>query len=48
MNYYDELQKIMIALAQIEGDAEIISINIRAGKNYYRINGELEVEEVYE
>ena len=48
MNLYDELKKIMIALAQIEGDAEIISINIRAGKHNYRINGELEVEEVDE
>lgn len=48
MNFYDELKKIMIALAQVEGDSEIISINIRAGKHYYRINGECEVEEVDE
>ena len=48
MNEYDELQKIMIAIAQVEGDAEIISILVRGGKHYYRINGELEVEEVDE
>ena len=46
MNFYDELKKIMIALAQIEGDSEIISINVRAGKHTYRITSELDVEEV--
>ena len=46
MNFYDELKKIMIALAQVEGDSEIISINVRAGKHTYRINAQFEVEEV--
>ena len=46
MNFYDELKKIMIALAQAEGDSEIISINVRAGKHTYRINAQCEVEEV--
>lgn len=46
MNFYDELKKIMIALAQVEGDAEIISILVRAGKHYYCINSECEVEEL--
>ena len=48
MNFYDELKKIMIALAQIEGDSEIISINVRAGKHTYIINAQCEVEEVDE
>ena len=26
MNFYDELRKTMVKLAQVEGDAEIISI----------------------
>ena len=46
MNFYDELKKIMIALEQVEGDSEIISINVRAGKHTYRINAQCEVEEV--
>ena len=46
MNFYDELKKIMIALAQVEGDSEIISISVRAGKHIYRINAQCEVEEV--
>ena len=48
MNFYDELKKIMIALAQVEGDSEIISINVRAGKHTYHINAQCEVEEVDE
>lgn len=50
MNLYDELKKIMIALAQIEVDSGIISISIsvRAGKYTYRINSQCEVEEVDE
>ena len=48
MNFYDELKKIMIALAQVEGDSEIISINVRAGKHLYRISAKCEVEEVDE
>lgn len=47
MNFYDELKKIMIALAQVEGDSEIISVNVRAGKHMYRINAQCDVEEVY-
>ena len=46
MDFYDELKKIMIALAQVEGDSEIISINVRAGKHMYRISSQCEVEEV--
>ena len=46
MNFYDELKKIMIALAQVEGDSEIISISVRAGKHTYRINAQCEVEEI--
>ena len=46
MNLYDELKKIMIALAQVEGDSEIISINVRAGNHTYHINAQCEVEEV--
>ena len=46
MNFYDELKKIMIALAQVEGDSTIISINVRAGKHIYRISAQLDVEEV--
>ena len=46
MNFYDELRKTMFALAQIEGDAEIISILVRAGKHYYCINAECEAEEL--
>ena len=45
MNFYDELKKIMIALAQVEGDSEITSVNVRAGKHMYRINAQCEVEE---
>ena len=48
MNFYDQLKKIMIALAQIEGDSEIISVNVRAGKHMYRISAQCEVEEVDE
>ena len=48
MDFYDELKKIMIALAQVEGDSEIISINVRAGKHNYHINAQCEVEEVDE
>ena len=48
MNFYDELKKIMIALAQIEGDSEIISVNVRAGKQMYIITAQCEVEEVDE
>ena len=48
MNFYDELKKIMIALAQVEGDSEIISVSVRAGKHTYRINAQCEVEEVDE
>lgn len=48
MNFYDELKKIMIELAQVEGDSEIISITVRAGKHTYRINSQCEVEEVEE
>lgn len=46
MNFYDELRKIMIALAQTEGDSEIISVNVRAGKHIYRISAQCEVEEI--
>lgn len=46
MNFYDELKKIMITIAQVEGDAEIISIQVRGGKHYYSVNGACEVEEV--
>jgi len=46
MNFYDELRKTMVKLAQVEGDAEIISILVRAGKHYYRINTECEAEEL--
>ena len=48
MDFYDELKNIMIALAQIEGDAEVVSISVRAGKHLYRISPQLDVEEVYE
>ena len=48
MDFYDELKKTMIALAQIEGDSEIISVNVRAGKHIYRISAQCEVEEVDE
>ena len=46
MNFYDELRKTMVKLAQVEGDAEIVSILVRAGKHYYCINTECEAEEL--
>ena len=46
MNFYDELRKTMVNLAQVEGDAEIISILVRAEKHYYSINTECEAEEL--
>lgn len=46
MDFYYELKKIMIALAQVEGDSEIISVNVRAGKHLYRISAQCEVEEI--
>lgn len=46
MNFYNELRKMMIGLAQAEGDSEIISILVRAGKHYYCINSVCEAEEL--
>lgn len=46
MNFYDELKKLMISLAQVEGDSEIMSILIRAGKHYYSVNGKCELKEL--
>ena len=46
MNFYDGLRKTMVKLAQVEGDAEIISILVRAGKHYYCINTECKAEEL--
>ena len=46
MNFYDGLRKTMVKLAQVEGDAEIVSILVRAGKHYYCINTECEAEEL--
>ena len=50
MKFYDELKKIMIGIAQVEGDAEILSILVREenhydGNHYYCVKEVGEVEE---